>query len=268
MLKKTSFFILFLAVSFFLFNRLFFFKPGLLENTVAVITYPVLWATKTIVTPIKNFTLRQRTYEQIVKENFTLEIECKKLKQENVKLKALLQYDSMSTELRAFAQRYELENAILATVLTRTIAPDEHSLVINRGIRDGVEPNMIAVHEHQLIGRVSDVYPFHSKIQLITDSQSKVAAHTTEHRAAGIVQGTNNPKYCEFKYVSHLSPVEPEDLVFSSGQGLVFPQGFCLGTISSVKTSKVCHEIVVTPLIDLKTLEMCLLTNQSKMNIF
>jgi cell shape-determining protein MreC len=71
-------------------------------------------------------------------------------------------------------------------------------------------------------------------------------------------------------YVSHLASVVTDDLIFSSGQGLVFPEGFCLGKIvkQTLKEKALYYEIEIEPLVDLASLFFCLLTNQSKIDLF
>jgi len=190
------------------------------------------------------------------------------LVQENITLRALLHYENMSKDLREFEKRYNLENAILARILVRTLTIQEHSIIVNRGSSDGIEKDMVAIYKFQLLGRVTNVYPWYSKITLITDSHSKISAHTNTSNAKGIVTGSNFINKCHLRYISHLNPVHTNDLVFSSGQGQVFPQGFCLGKIVNVKTEDICHYVELEPLFDFQSIEMCYLTNQSKMNLF
>lgn len=49
--------------------------------------------------------------------------------------------------------------------------------------------------------------------------------------ASGIHEGLNTPSLSALKYVSHLESVAINDLIISSGEGLVFPRGFALGTV-------------------------------------
>ena len=121
---------------------------------------------------------------------------------------------------------------------------------------------MVAVHNTQLVGRVSEVFPYHCKVILITDSGCKVAAHTARSKAHGIVVGTNIINTCSLSYVSHLQKINDDDMVLSSGQGLVFPEGFCLGRIAQHSVNGLCHNIDIKPLIDFTKLEFCVLLNR------
>jgi rod shape-determining protein MreC len=180
----------------------------------------------------------------------------------------MLHYDQKSKELQEFEARYELKNAILSKILIKNLSPEEHSIIINRGSRDGIEKNMAAIYKFQLLGRVQEVFSTHSKVILISDSHSNVSAYTNTSNARGIVKGTNTINKCQLHYISHLKAVHNGDLILSSGQGLIFPEGFCLGKIINIKTHDICHHVEVEPLVDFSAIEMCHVTNQSKMNLF
>lgn len=268
MLKKTTRFLIFAIFLFFVVSRLFFFKLSFLEKLSTPIAYPALCIANSISQPIKKLLLNRRNHKELITYCKKLEDEQKTLLQENIKLKAMLHYNKLSKELVEFKNRYNLENAIIAKILVKTLTKEEHTAIINKGTRHGIEKNMAAVYKFQLIGKVSEAFPFYSKIILITDSQSKISAYTNTSNATGIVHGNNTVNQCTLNYVSHLSKITENDLIFSSGQGLVFPEGFCLGKIIHFKTANICHHVELEPLIDFKTLDFCLLTNQSKMNLF
>lgn len=190
------------------------------------------------------------------------------LLQEVVELKALYTYINKSEELRNFKNRYKLKNAILSKVLIKTLTENENTIIVNKGSRHGIKKDMVAIYKFQLVGRVSQVFPSYSKIILITDKRNKVAAYTNENDSRGIVEGTNTPHKCQLSYISHLKQIKNGDYVLSSGQGLLFPEGFCLGKIINIQTQDLCHTVELEPLINLKNLEMCHLTNQNKMDLF
>lgn len=265
--KRTLLFIIPL-LTIFLINRVFFFKPTFLDKTASRLISPVLRLSHTLTAPFKTYLKKQTTYKKLFAQHQLLKQKQEDLLQENIKLNALLHYTQKSKELRDFADRYKLENALLSKILIKNLTPEEHSFIVNKGSRDGVQKDMVAIYKFQLIGRVKQVFPTYSKITLITDNHSKVAAHTNTSNAKGIVEGNNAINQCKLRYISHLKSVQKGDLVLSSGQGLIFPEGFCLGEIFSIQTNDLCHNVSLKPLVDLQTIEMCHLTSQSKMNLF
>jgi len=255
----SSFFLLILLAS-----RPFCSTPGILENISSYLTYPLISLAQLIARPIRKSIIS----EQKALSLSELSEERNRLLAENAKLKAMLNYQNKSRHLQEFEERYELKNATLAKILLRTFSNSENTVLVNRGSRNGIKKDMVAIYKFQLIGRVTEVFSCHSKIRLITDKRSKVAVYMNTGNAVGVVVGHNQLDSCTVKYVSHLETIHPKDLVFSSGEGLVFPEGFCMGTITNIKSDGVCQEIELKPLVDLKKLEMCLITNQEKMNLF
>ncbi len=157
-----------------------------------------------------------------------------------------------SKDLVAFAERYNL-TGIIAHIMVKHVDDTAHYYLVNVGSRDGIKKDMVAVYQRHLIGRVTEVYDWYSKIMLITDEKSKVSAYTSKTHAPGIVQGYNVPTGCNFTYVSHLFQVVDNDLIISSGQGQIYPQGFCLGKIvwHSIKEKELYHYIELKPIINL-----------------
>lgn len=251
-------------------NRMFFFKSGVIERVTAACVYPFIVASGNIAGFVHGLAERRQSYQELVDKNQALQKSYDALQHAFITFASTNHFSHDTEEILEFKKRYDLSKALLAKVLMRTIAPEEHSIIINRGARDGVKKDMVGVYKLQIVGRVIEVTDYYSKIQLITDAQSKVSAHTNATGAAGIVTGSNNIERCTLNYVSYINPVEADDLVFSSGQGMIFPEGFCLGKISKLVTNDkaLYHEIELKPLVDLTQLTYCLLTDNTKITLF
>jgi rod shape-determining protein MreC len=254
----------------FLSTRLFFFKKSFLENSASVLLYPILVVSGVVADYVHNLTKKNLSYKELQQSYCGLENKYNELLERYSKLFMTIRYDKMSSELREFQRRYDLSSSILSRILVKNFSDEGHYFIINRGARDKVEKDMIAIYKLQVVGRVVDVFNFYSKVQCITDKNSKIASFLNTTNTEGITVGTNIINCCNLSYVNNLSTVADEDLVFSSGQGTIFPEGFCLGKILNhkLKDKALYHEIEVKPLIDLTSLRFCLLTDQSKITLF
>jgi len=83
-----------------------------------------------------------------------------------------------------------------------------------------------------------------------------VAATCANTHTCGIHEGTNTDTTM-LSYVSHLSPMQIGDLVLSTGQGLVFPQGFGLGRVTSSYVNGLHLTIELQPLLNLHEIHYC-----------
>jgi|GEM_PF-2009610 len=268
-IKKITIFFCSIAILLFLTNRIFFFNTGFLENIATKITYPCIFVASKISYYFEEKLRQKDDYAKLATKYQKLKQKWEDAIDLLVKIKATNHYDQMSQDLKIFQKRYDLKNTLLTKILVKNLSGEEHFFLVNKGYKNGVKKDMVAIYKHQLVGRVSDVFENYSKIILITDQNCKIAAYSSNTKANGIVVGVNNLKHCQFAYVSHLSNIEKNDIVISSGQGLVFPEGFCLGRIvdHSLKTKALYHEIEIAPFIKLETLQFCLLTDNTKFDM-
>jgi len=229
----------------------------MLENVAAYIMYPILIAQNKIVMPVKAYFEKKRSiqeFEDLVKK---LQAERDELIADNIQMQAHISYVSQTADLAQFKQQYKMDDAILAQVLVKHFSDQSHYFLIDKGLNAGICQDMVAIHKNCLLGKVIEVYPHYSKVLLITDKLCKVAAHCPHTRASGIHQGSNEECATGLHFVSHLSDIEPEDLVLSSGDGLIFPKGFALGRIKSCASQGLFYDVSVEPLLDMRKIDFC-----------
>ncbi len=195
----------------------------------------------------------------LVQQCTQLQQENEKLLQEIISLKATASCYEHVKELVEFRKQYQLNNAHVAQIIYKHFTADSHYVFVNKGSLAGVQSDMVAIYNNAIIGRIDAVYPYYSKVVLITDRSCKVAAYCASTKAIGIYEGTNNLSTAALSHVSHLQQVEEGDLIISSGEGLVFPEGFALGTIYTVERTDIHHKIQIKSLLDVSTISYCYL---------
>ena len=142
---------------------------------------------------------------------------------ENARLKQLLGLQS----------RLETPS-IAAETIGRDTALGYQALTVNRGSRDGVRVDSpVLAPNGVVVGRVVDVSPYTSSVQLVTDPQSAVGAKIVRGDAPGVVHGAGGPTL-ELAYVSSLYDVEVGDLVVTSAHDSIFPAGLEIGRVTRV----------------------------------
>lgn len=245
---------------FFLAQRLSFISTKLINETSSYLVYPVLVMQRLIVDPIKSWREQRMTVNELKATIEQLHQERESLLAELIKLEATRVYAEQTKEVRDFIARYdEQANIHTAQILARHFSETAHFYLVDAGSNQGIEPDMVAVYNNVLIGRVVEVYPWYSKVRLITDAACKVSAYCAHTKASGIHEGKNNDTETQLCYVSHLDSVHENDLVISSGEGLIFPAGFALGRIAAVKRDNLYHHVTIKPLMDLRAIHYCVL---------
>jgi rod shape-determining protein MreC len=192
-------------------------------------TSPIGRVGEFVTTPVRgatnwtsNFIASRSEIATLRQQNATLRARVAELEEarlENVRLRGLI----------AMTQRGKLK-ALGANVIGRPTGTWEGFITIDKGKADGVESGMAVTGVSGLLGRTTDVTAHTSRVQLITDQRSGVAAMIQSTRAAGIVNGSIEGDL-SLNYVSKETTVRPGDVVVTSGIGGVYPKGLLIGDV-------------------------------------
>jgi len=146
---------------------------------------------------------------------------------------------------------------VLANVIGCDISPWRAVVVIDKGKMDGLAADMPVLSQAGVIGRVIEVGMSCSRVMLVTDFQSRIAAIIQRNRARGLLTGRGR-EGCSLEYVEKGVDVESGDIVITSGLDAVFPKGLLLGEVVSVKASdhsNLFQDIKVRPFSDASRVE-------------
>ena len=143
-----------------------------------------------------------------------------------------------------------------ARVIGRTTNSWEGFITIDRGTADGVGPRMPVVGPAGLLGQTVDVTANSTRVRLITDPNSGVAAMLQSKRVPGVVRGSLEGNLT-LDFVSIDTTVRAGDVVITSGLGGVFPKGLLVAEVTKVRksASDLYQNIDLTPSARLSGLE-------------
>ncbi|WP_347549417.1 rod shape-determining protein MreC [Pseudalkalibacillus hwajinpoensis] len=198
-------------------------------------------------------------------EFVSLSEELKTVKNENEELKSELNIDS-STGL----SNYETYHA---NMIARS--PDRWNdlLTIDKGKQDGVAANMAVATADGLIGKVKNVQPFSSTVQLISDVDrtNRIAAMTQEdENVFGTIEGYDTEKeVLLFSKIPVDIKVEKGQTVITAGNGGIFPRGIVIGEIVDVETDNVgtTQTAHVKPAADLYDINNVMVIDRGAQNV-
>lgn len=172
--------------------------------------------------------------------------QCKETALANIRLRYLLE----------FRKKTGTDQIVVAEVIARDPSPWFNSLIIDKGLKDGISKGLPVVVYEGIAGVVTEVSHRYSKVQLIVDRNTAVDALVQRSRARGIAKG-NGSGQCLFQYIPRKHDVEVGDTLISSGLDGIFPKGLRVGEVSVVNKSGsgIFQEVIVTPYADLEKLE-------------
>lgn len=249
-------YILVLVVFFFLVHRSFVRTPGRFERCLSMFAYPFVTFSYSVTQPVVAMCAFWKSKTTALRELVQLRIENESLYSQLVELESSEIFLDETRELRNFNQRYDEHEMHLSKVILKQFA-DEHFFLIDVGSNKNIKKNMAVVYKKCLVGKVTQVYPFYSKVTLITDPVCKVAVQCAKTKTEGIYQGTKDIHTGTLLHVDHLAKLKIGERVLSSGQGIVFPAGFGIGEIQEFKDTGVHYEVKVKPLLDLSKIAYC-----------
>ncbi len=152
---------------------------------------------------------------------------------------------------------------LAARVVGRDTSNWFKTILIDRGSRAGIRRNLPVIAPDGLVGRVLEVTPILSKVQLITDPVSAAGGLVQRTRVAGVVFG-NLGAGLVVRYLPQLADVAVGDEMITSGLGGVFPKGIPVGRVASVerRSGALFQEATLQPKVDLSRLEEVLILLQ------
>ncbi|MBI2774728.1 rod shape-determining protein MreC [Candidatus Dependentiae bacterium] len=230
-----------------------------MDSVSSVLVYPFLKIQSLIVAPFRSLSQKRWAIHELHTQVDELQQERETLISKLVQLEGALRFANDTKPLAEFMEQYAMQDAQVAHVIMSHISDQEHYVLVDAGSVKGIKPGMVALYQNNLVGRVDTVTPFYSKIVLVTDRSCKVAVWCGAAQARGIHEGINKLDVSILTHMNHLNAVAKDDLVLSSGEGVVFPQGFALGKVAHCSSDGVYQKVMVEPLISFEKLTYCLL---------
>lgn len=173
------------------------------------------------------------------------------IQQENLRLRNLLQF-----------QEAVDHHVLPAQVIGRNPSNWFHTLTIDKGEKHGIEVDMPVVTNQGLVGKVVQVEPSHSKVQLLISSSSGISAIVQRTRDNGVLIGLSNPiGYTRITRLNQYADIQEGDVIISSPLTGIYPKGIAIGRVVEVYDDSVSLErsALVRPEVDFERLEEVLI---------
>jgi rod shape-determining protein MreC len=152
------------------------------------------------------------------------------------------------------------EQFVPETVAARVIGRDStnwyRGVILNKGDRDGIRPEMGVMTPMGVVGRVVKTGPFSSMVLLVTDPHNAITGIIQRSRDEGIVEGTSQGR-ARIKYLPLLAGIRVGDTVVTSGLTGGFPRGIVIGAVLSIQKEEgeLFQSAEIAPEADLSKLE-------------
>lgn len=175
---------------------------------------------------------------QVIANDLAAEnIRAQEIEAENAQLRDLLNFVSAHPSLRGYIGGDIIGQSGLfeAEIVGYDTNPFVFYVIVNRGGQDELRVGMpVIVGGGRLVGRIAEVRPRWSKVQLLIDPGSQVNGVVQGSRAAGLITGQPDGTL-SLEQVSQSEQVNVGDTVVTSGQGGLLPKGLIVGQVTEVE---------------------------------
>jgi rod shape-determining protein MreC len=198
------------------------------------------------------------------KKNRELQDEVTRLQMEQVRLRQDADQARRLQVLLDFKEKF-ISKTLAAQVIGTSGVEQSRVIIIDKGSRDGIKPDMAVITPDGIVGKVKDVFPLSSQVLLINDHDSGAGVILEHSRLQGIVKGTSLGELQVTDIMSD-EQIEAGDHVITSGGDRIYPKGFSVGTVVSAtpdRDNDPFLAIKIKPSADLRRLEEVLVVTKT-----
>ncbi|MDC3412471.1 rod shape-determining protein MreC [Terrihalobacillus insolitus] len=218
----------------------------------SVVYKPVKYTTDIFanIEDIKNTYEENRLLKDRLEQYKNLLVDVQKLKEDNQELRSVLNKTEALTDYQS----------IQASVIAQSPERWFEQVTINKGMQDGVQPNMAVITGEGMIGKVNSTSKFTSTVQLLSgfDRLNRISVTVygqegDEKGQPGLISGFDKEKETLILEGIQDTSIEVGDSVVSSGLGGIFPENLVIGTVEEVSPGQygLTQTAYVTPAADL-----------------
>jgi rod shape-determining protein MreC len=197
-------------------------------------------------------------------ENRDLKQEIQRLRLDQARLNGDAEQARRLQALLGFKERF-ISQTVAAQVIGSSGSEQSRSILIDKGERDGIKPDMAVITVDGIVGKVLRVYNNStSQVLLIDDQSSGVGAILEKTRVQGVLRGTPAGEVALEKIMAD-EAVQPGEKVLTSGGDQIFLKGLPVGTVERVaKGQDSFLNIWVKPATNLSKLEEVLVITKTE----
>ncbi|MBI1288254.1 MAG: rod shape-determining protein MreC [Flavobacteriales bacterium] len=203
-----------------------------------------------------------------ISEYFHLKTVNQELALENAALRSLLQqsqytYSEKHVDVVDSIRRQHY-TYIPAKVINSTTDRRSNYLTINRGLLQGVEPEMAVISSNGIVGIVKDVSKNFASVISVLNKRSSISAKLADEGYIGsLTWDGRDPQMAQLMDIPNHVPMAEGMLVETSGYSSMFPSGIPIGKVRSfeVKDGDNFHSIEVELFTDMQSVEVVYVVN-------
>jgi rod shape-determining protein MreC len=141
------------------------------------------------------------------------------------------------------------DQVLIAEMLSITLMPYEHLMVVNKGTHFGVHPQQPVLDANGVVGQVFRALPFTSEIMLITDPNHAIPVQVNRNGLLTIAVGSGMTNQLTLPYLPTNADIQPGDLLITLRVSRDVPSRLSSGLVDKfpLASDKSITHITATP---------------------
>ena len=215
------------------------------------------WANKAV-GPVRGLPQRSENTSELTDQIAALQARNNELETRQSAIMDAAATDANSKSMRKWAAESDIKVLPSHVVASAAGIAASNSVTLDAGSFDGVEVESAVVANGGLVGRIVEVGPQTSTLQLMTDPNNRIWSRTADSRAAVVVEGTGTG--LTLGLVDQFTKVAIGQKVNTLGSpgARPYPRGLPIGEVTAINgpQGSLERDVVVTPVADLTALDI------------
>jgi rod shape-determining protein MreC len=173
----------------------------------------------------------------------TLQKEVRDLKSQQVAAAQALQQAQLqmaeNAQLRKLmgARAHLPVKSMMSEILYDARDPSTRKVVLDRGIRQGVQLGLPVIDNAGVVGQVTRVFPFTSEVTLLTDKEQAIPVQVLRNGLRSVAYGRGQSGLLDLRFMAPNADIQVGDVLITSGMDGVYPAGLAVAKVVQVESS-------------------------------
>jgi len=172
--------------------------------------------------------------ERLKRENLELQAQLRVANLQLLRMAALSEENQQLRAIRVASSGMDVRT-LVTEIMRVDIDPFRHRVLLNHGGKDGVYKGQAVLDAAGVFGQVTRVGRLASEAILITDAEHATPVRVNRTGLRTIAVGTGNFGKLSLPYITGDADIKEGDLLVTSGLGGIFPAGYPVAEVSTVK---------------------------------
>jgi rod shape-determining protein MreC len=172
--------------------------------------------------------------ERLKNENQELHAQLRVANLELLRMASLAQENQQLRAIREASSTMQLRT-LVAEIMRVDLDPYRHRVLLNHGASDNLYKGQAVVDAKGVFGQVTRVGQFAAEALLITDAAHATPIRVNRTGLRSIAVGIGDFNRLSLPYITGDADIKVGDLLVTSGLGGIFPAGYPVAEVSSVK---------------------------------